>query len=383
LLESVLLAFLATAGLFYVNIMAALVSGLVVGLHFSVRDAGLVVSANVYGAAFGALVAALAIKRLPWRVTAIVVLIGLATIDLASIAIVQPVPLTVIRCVHGILGGILVGVAFAVIARTRHPDRNFGMLLVVAAAMGSLGVGILPRMVPIFGAPVLFIALAGFSMLTLLMVPFLGDYPVPRGDAATGLTRAMLSAGRVTLPLALSLGAVFLFQSGNMALGAYILELGRAYGLDVAFCSTALAIAGWIGACSALFVVKFGIRWGRVLPLAIGLTITVIGNAAYHWSESAVVYAAADIVTAITWFVVIPYLLGLCAAVDRTGRGAALAGFASKMGLATGPLVGSLVLDGVHYRLLINLSVVVLATAAFFAIGPALLLDRKAAGVHS
>ena len=43
----VLLAFLATAGLFYVNIMPALVDGLIEGLGFSNRDAGLVGSANV------------------------------------------------------------------------------------------------------------------------------------------------------------------------------------------------------------------------------------------------------------------------------------------------------------------------------------------------
>ena len=50
----VLLAFLATAGLFYVNIMPALVDGLIEGLQFSNRQAGFVGSANVYGAAAGA-----------------------------------------------------------------------------------------------------------------------------------------------------------------------------------------------------------------------------------------------------------------------------------------------------------------------------------------
>jgi hypothetical protein len=38
----VLLAFLATAGLFYVNIMPALVDGLIEGLGFTNREAGIV-----------------------------------------------------------------------------------------------------------------------------------------------------------------------------------------------------------------------------------------------------------------------------------------------------------------------------------------------------
>ena len=51
----VLLAFLASAGLFYVNIMPALVDGLIHGAGFSNRQAGMVGSSNVYGAALGAL----------------------------------------------------------------------------------------------------------------------------------------------------------------------------------------------------------------------------------------------------------------------------------------------------------------------------------------
>ena len=44
-----MLAFLGTAGLFYENIMPAIVSGLIDGLGFSNREAGLVGSANMYG----------------------------------------------------------------------------------------------------------------------------------------------------------------------------------------------------------------------------------------------------------------------------------------------------------------------------------------------
>ena len=50
-----LLAFLATAGLFYVNIMPAIIDGLVEGLGFTNKEAGLVGSSNMYGAAVGAL----------------------------------------------------------------------------------------------------------------------------------------------------------------------------------------------------------------------------------------------------------------------------------------------------------------------------------------
>ncbi|MEM9600586.1 MAG: hypothetical protein AAF926_06160 [Pseudomonadota bacterium] len=66
LLAATLLAFLATAGLFYVNIMAAIVDGLVSGLGLTDAQAGNIGSANIYGAAFGALLAILAVKRIPF-----------------------------------------------------------------------------------------------------------------------------------------------------------------------------------------------------------------------------------------------------------------------------------------------------------------------------
>ena len=79
-----MLAFLGTAGLFYVNIMPALVTGLIDGLGFSNREAGLVGSANMYGASLGALLAVFLVKRLPWRKSCVCLFIGLIVADSLS-----------------------------------------------------------------------------------------------------------------------------------------------------------------------------------------------------------------------------------------------------------------------------------------------------------
>ena len=50
IIARIMLAFLATAGIFYVNIMPAVVSGLKEGLAFTTQQAGFVSSANLYGA---------------------------------------------------------------------------------------------------------------------------------------------------------------------------------------------------------------------------------------------------------------------------------------------------------------------------------------------
>lgn len=371
LIAAVLLSFLATAGLFYVNIMAALVSGLIDGLHFTEQQAGYVASANVYGAALGALISVFFVRRIAWRPVALALLLALIIADVVSIFITTPGVLIPMRFLHGMIGGMLVGTGFSVIARTKMPDRTFGMLLVVQFSLGGLGVMILPRIVPLFGTAALFGALILFSVVTLAMLPFLAEYPAKSPDDAN-IPKASIKWG----PLVLALSSVLLFQAGNMGLAAYMIELGRAHGLQTGFISTVLGIAAWIGALGSLLVVTFGTRFGRFWPIAIGLLLTVIGNALFHFSGSTVVYAAANVGTAITWAFVIPYLLGLCAAFDTSGQMAALSGFVSKMGLASGPLVAGFLAGQGDYTLLINLSVAAMAASAI-ALVPASLLDRR------
>ncbi len=197
LLASTLLAFLATAGLFYVNIMPALVDGLVTGLGFSNAQAGNVAAANVYGAAAGALIAIFIVKRIAWRPVACALLTALIAVDLASTLVHTAPLLTVIRLVHGLAGGLLVGVAYSVMGRLAAPDRAFGMLLVVQYGLGGLGIMWLPRLVPTYGAGILFVALATFTAITAAMFAFIPDYPrrdTHRGSA-TGHSQTPPDAG--------------------------------------------------------------------------------------------------------------------------------------------------------------------------------------------
>jgi MFS family permease len=372
LLASVMLAFLATAGLFYVNIMAAIVTGLIDALGITEREAGFVASANVYGAAVGALCAVALVRFVPWRPFAIAALLLLIGIDLASSVLRDLETLIAVRAVQGFVGGALVGVSYGIFSRTRSPDRVFGVLLVVQFGLGGLGTMFLPRLVPIFGAGVLFYALAAFSLVALLMLPFLSDYPLEekRRDEPNP-TRIQ------AWPLLLSLSAVFLFQFANMALGAYVIELGRRYGLSVDVASAAVGASTWVSIIGAVLVVALGVRIGRWRPLLIGMILAVVGTLAFHWSADPIVFVAANCITGSAWSFIIAYLLGMAAEFDRGGRSAAAAGFISKMGLASGPLVAGTLLGSQSYDVLINVAACLLAVSAVAMLWPAVLSDRR------
>lgn len=383
LLASVFLAFMATAGLFYVNIMSAIVDGLMSGLGFSAKDAGMVASSNVYGAALGALTAVFLIKYVPWRRAAVIILCLLMVMDAGSMLVQTPTVLIGLRFVHGLMGGLLVGISYGVISRTKVPEKVFGVLLVVQFGLGGLGLMYLPRLVLLYGYGVLFLSLAAFSLVSLLMVPFLAPYARPVIDPLVAKTNGPgLSLKNGTLlPLILTFVAMFTFQAANMGLAAFIIGLGRDAGLSLEPMTNALGWANWIGTLGSALVVIMGVRFGRLLPAMAGLLLTLGGTYAFHWSyggNGLDIYFWANILTAITWAFVIPYLLGMCAAFDPQGRMAALGGFFSKMGLASGPLVAALIVNAhLGYALLINLTVAVLFISMMAMIIPAMALDRQ------
>jgi len=372
LVADLLLSLLATAGLYYVNIMPALVEGLKTGLNFTDAQAGMAGSANVYGAAVGAFCITLVLTRIRWRPTAFVLLLLLIGIDLSSMVVTSPHTMIGIRAMHGIAGGMLVGIAFSVIARTGRPERVFGMLLILQNGLGGLGVMLLTQWVPHFGTPILFMALIAISATTLLLLPLLDDYPrretVDTGGASSKSTQ--------WLPLILSMFGVFLFQFANMLLFAYIIGLAKHYSLNTDHAADIVGISAWIGSLGSLLVIIIATRPGRINILVTGLLLTALGMWMFHASGTMLWYAIANIATAITWAFVIPYLLGMCANFDATGRAAALGGFASKMGLATGPLIGGMMASDDHYALMINLATVAVIGCLLITLYPARLLDR-------
>jgi DHA1 family inner membrane transport protein len=374
LVAAALLAFLATAGMFYVNIMAAIVDGLVSGLSLSDSQAGTIGSVNIYGASVGALVAVFIVKRFAWRPVALVCLSILIGMDIGSISITSGDVLLPMRALHGFFGGVLTGIAFAVIARTANPDRAFGMLLFVQFGLGGLGVMVLPPLAPEYGTQALFIALALFSFVTLLMTPFLDKYPADR------VTRASVGAedGKVEwAPLGMTLLAIFLFQAANMGLLAYIIRLGIDYGLERDYVATALGLATWVALLGPILVMVLGLKFGRAPLFIASMALTLVGTAIFHYSGDPIAYMVANCGTGITWGFVIAYLLGMSAEFDKAGRASALGGFISKIGLATGPLVAGWMLGAeLGFGALINAALLMLALSAAVMLVPALRLDK-------
>jgi len=360
---AIILAFLTTAGLFYVNIMPVLIDSLITGLEYNAQRAGYVGSANTFGAALGALAMVFLVKRIKWRTTAYCFLVVMIVIDLLSATITAPVLLISIRFIHGLVGGLLIGLGFVLITRTLNPDRVFGVLLALQFGLGGLAVMMIPATVKTYGHQMPFWVLAGFSLVTLVLMTFLPEIPEKEDKrqkipgSGSGVDKFTIKSIPYFFPLVLTLAAIVLFQATNMSIGAYLFGLGKAYSLSVEYCSYIVGLAYWIGALGAVFVSIFGLKYGRFWPLTIAFIVTLIGFLMFHLSANPIAYALANFATAATWAFVMPYLFGFCSELDVSGRMAALAGFCSKMGLTLGPILGGWFIgSNDNYAFLINMS---------------------------
>ncbi len=378
----VFLAFLTTAGIFYINIMPAVVNGLKEGLGFTSQQAGFVSSANLYGAALGALSAVFLIKHINWQRWSYALLVILIAIDLCCIFIESPMMMIIVRALHGLTGGLLVGIGFSIISRTSEADKTFGYLLLIQWGLGGLGIMYLPGLVPEYGTSALFISLVAFTVATLAMLPFLPLYEVITAEnyAKNNTENNAQNLQNKTIkrqPLILNLIGIFLFQAANMGLFAYMISLGKAEGLTVKFMSNALGIASWVALLGAFLVIIIGTKFGRTIPLIFAILITALCSWLLHFSHSETVYLIANIIIGITWAFVLPYLFGICSELDKSGQMAALGGFASKMGLASGPMVAALMLSGENYQQVINIAVVGLVLCTIIVFIPARVLDKN------
>ena len=118
-------------------------------------------------------------------------------------------------------------------------------------------------------------------------------------------------------------------------------------------------------------------RFGYLKSLLAGLLITIVGTWAFLHSDVTWIWISANCLIGITWAYTISYMLGLTSRFDATGQMAAMGGFASKMGLASGPAIAAFLLGENNYSLITWAAVVGLVLSLLFVFYPARLQDQS------
>jgi DHA1 family inner membrane transport protein len=368
--EGVLLAGITTVGFLYLNLMPAMIHALTQGLDLSKQAAGLIASANGYGTAIGNFVGIFIVARVPWRAYAGSLLVALIAVDAASMLTHAVAVLASIRFVHGLCGGALIALGFALIGRTRNPDRNFGLLLMIQCGLAGAGVLMLPRFAAEYGSSPFFAALIAFDALMLAMLPVLDP---SAENVGTDRSAAPAHQFEATGSLKLTLAGIFLFQTAKLMVGAHIIDLGRSKGLSLEEVTLTVGLADWSAILGASLVVFLSTRIGRALPLSIGIAAAIVCAGVFRYSSHLGEFRSACVLSAIVGALVLSYLFAISARIAGSGRHAALAGFASKLGLGTAPILGAFIVAQLGY------SVLLVAMASLFLICAACVLPTAIA----
>ncbi|OKJ55071.1 MFS transporter [Streptomyces sp. CB02009] len=338
----VALVSLFTAGYLAPYLLPTVVGRLSAGLGLTPAQAGLVGSVLLLGSSTAGFTLAARGDRIGPRRAARAGLLAMA-VGYGSAAATGVVPLVVAGAVLGGLGsGTATAVAAAGIAGQRDPHRASTLgLLTVSATAGALYLT-LPHLSGGHAPPLLAIACAA-ALVWPLTSRLPGAVREPRESAPTG-PLPHRTAGAVLA------GGILLWSLSQNALWGVSGRIGLTQaGLSEVTVGAVFAAALGAGLLGVTAAGALGSRLGRAVPIGVG---TVAIAACVLLSSSArdlASFATGEILWNACYPVVLSYLLGLAASLDPRGRWAVLVGAASSLGVACGPLAGSLLSEGAGY----------------------------------
>ncbi|MEX2126124.1 MAG: MFS transporter [Woeseia sp.] len=317
------------------------VQGLVAWLGFSDQQAGYTASAEMFGIAATTVLLTFAAHRVNWRRIFSGSLLLMFLANALSVFVTDFETFVALRFVAGFGAGGIVSLSFAAIGLTDNPDRNFGYLIMWVLIYGAIGLLLMPTAYAAFGlAGVLWF----FAVFPLLGLPFVSELPV------TGENAVPADASAVTLSLRLRTLALLAMLAYFLAQGvvwAYLFLIGLAGGLAEQQVANGLTISQFAGIAGAFLAATLGDRYGRSLPLTLG----ILGGALCLYflvgRFEFLVFAVAVGVYNFAWNASHPFLLAAMASFDRRGRVVVYAVAMQMIGLAVGPgLAATVIRDG-------------------------------------
>ncbi|MGW2837830.1 MFS transporter [Streptomyces sp. NPDC001493] len=331
-----------TAGYLAAYLLPTVVGRLSAHLGLTTAQAGLVGSALLLSSASAGFTLAGRVERFGARGPARLGLL-LAVTGYGCAALTTSVPLVVLGAVVGGFGsGTATAVAASGIAAQSDPHRTSSLgLLSVSATAGALYLTI-PHLGGGHRLP--FAAIALVALLVWPATSRLGTpVPVATGTPVTG----RLPHRRSGLLLA---GGMLVWSMAQNALWGVSSRIGvDQVGLSEVTVGAVFAAALGAGLLGVMGAGALGSRLGRAVPIGCG-TVVIAGSIVLSASARGLgSFATGEILWNTVYPVVLSYLIGLAASLDIRGRWAVLAGSASSVGVACGPVLGSVLSEGAGF----------------------------------
>ena len=340
------------------------VQGLVEYIGFSEKDAGYIASAEMWGLAITTVLLTFLAGRFNWRHIFLLSLIIIIAGNLVSLFMTTPSGFGLWRFITGLGCGGLVSLSFTIIGITDNPDRNFGYYIMWVLIYGALGLLAMPTAYSVVGMKGVIVFFALLPAAGLLLVRFL---------PASGKAHVKTEEDAVNIPShykGMALAAMFSYFLAQGVVWAYLFLIGINGGASEQEVANGLTVSQFLGIAGAFTTVMAGIRFGRALPLMVGIIAGMVPLLFLFDTMGPLVFGIAVSVYNYAWNMTHPYLLAAMASFDRTGRVVVNAVAFQMLGLAIGPAIAATVISEGDYSNVNLLGIGLFAAALVLIIPP-------------
>ncbi|MEM5550175.1 MFS transporter [Pseudoalteromonas neustonica] len=366
----VAIIFIAVIGPCMFIVQPAFVQGLVEYMSYTEEQAGLIASAEMFGVAATAIGINFILNRFNWRVLVSIFLIFAGVGNFLSLLMEDANSLMIMRFITGLGSGGIMVFSFTMMGITLRADRNLGYMLVAILGYGALGLLIMPSAFNLVGVAGVLFFLGLFCLSGLFFVANLPCSHQAHGEVTDKSKTYTRSTKLITL------SSILLY---NIAIGlvwVYMFVLGVESGIAEQTVANGLTASQFFGVLGASMAIFFEGRYGRVLPLSIG----IFGGALGIWLlldiPSAIAFIVGVCVFNGLWNLTIPYLMALLSDFDNKGRMVTFGVTLQFIGYAVGPALASLLLDVGGFDLINKLAIGFFIVSAILLI-PSLRAQKK------
>jgi predicted MFS family arabinose efflux permease len=324
------------------------VQGLVQFYGFSEQQAGYIASAEIWGLAVTTVALALGGHNFSWRSILKASILLFAAGNIASLVTDDLMQFSALRFMAGLGSGGMVSLTFTIIGLTKLPDRNFGFMIMGVLTYGALGLWAMPLAFDLVGMQgvIIFFALFGLSGW-----PCIGQVP------DSGQEHLQVEEDAIDLPGSLRILAIiamFTYFFAQGVIWAYLFLIGLDGGVSEQGVANGLMVSQFLGIAGAFVPAMIGHRYGRMIPLTVGILGGSLVLLALYGQFTAMIYAVTVCAYNFAWNMSHPFLLGAMASFDQHGRVVVYAIAAQMLGLAVGPAFAASLLENSNYAPIIT-----------------------------
>lgn len=340
---------MTVVGMLPINLLPMLVESWIGSLGLSPSEAGRIAGTELAAMALASILLSFRVHRLRRRPLTLFAGLLAAGLSAASAGLPDPEGLLFLRAAAGACEGILLGAVAALISAHAEPERLYAWVAIAGSFVAIAMWAAVPPLVERFGAAGAFgtmSLIAGFALPLFLWIPRAPKQPKPLASE-TEATRGALKTG----PPGLGASGVILVvagvcvAAGQGAVWSFSGRIAEDLGLSSALIGLTFGSATLAGTLGAGLAAWVGLERGRLGPLGAGFFGILLAIGLITARPLAPLFVAGQVLFALFYFFVSPYVMGLAAEIDRTGRVASALSGALLVGAGLGPALGGLIVE--------------------------------------